>query len=77
MQSAQAQAAEADAYDPVRRQRLRQPERRCRVVLAADRREHADPLRRKAPGYVLDGLGSRPVEPLRVVDGQHDRCGGG
>jgi len=44
-----------------------------RVAGAADRDEHTDPLPVESSSDVLDRLRRRRIEPLRIVDGDHDR----
>ena len=66
---------EPGADEPFRPERALQPERVRRGDRCAQRRQHADPVAVQAP----DGEGQRPrgrrVEPLDVVDGEHERRG--
>ena len=73
VQRTQAQRADADPGDSVR-QRALQLERRTPAAVAASRHQHTDGLHAKAPHSEPDQVRRRRIEPLHVVDREHDRA---
>jgi hypothetical protein len=75
VQGAQAQPAEPDPDQPVRRQRPIEPPRHDDTMIIAERGQHTDRFVGQPSHDVLDDRRRGLVEPLRVVDRDHDRCG--
>jgi hypothetical protein len=74
MKLAQAQRAERDAGQPFLRERSLELERRRHVPCAADGGKHADRLVPQAAKGNLEHARRRRVEPLDVVERDHDRA---